>query len=202
MLFKKQKVIFLHFPKTGGNSVQDALRLFTDDTITSETPRQDGFERFNVRNHEHQNLHKHSNLQDYYTALGDELFDYRIFSTIRNPWDRMVSSYFSPHKGRVRFSEKKFKRMLKVERNLYDFISLQSPNHGFGDSTPHVELLKFEELQHQFVFLQKALGLKDAKLPHRNASKRDHYRTYFNEETKEIVQSRFQFEIALGDYEF
>ena len=97
MLSEKHSFLFLHLPKTAGNSIQERLKVYSDDKIVCLNDIQDGVERFEVRN-QFNGLHKHSSLSEYKKVLPNVLFKRLfIFATIRNPWERMISFYFSPH---------------------------------------------------------------------------------------------------------
>lgn len=63
MISIQHKFLFVHIPKTGGNSVQNILRDFSEDKIVLVAPHQDGKERFEVRNDLY-NIKKHSSLSD------------------------------------------------------------------------------------------------------------------------------------------
>ena len=202
MIFKKNKVIFLHYPKTGGNSIQDALRSFSEDHIISPAAHQDGVERFEVRNAEHKNLRKHSTLQDYYNALGKDLFTYTTFINIRNPFDRMVSFYFSPHRGNVHFDRDAFAQFIKTIPPIENYISIQKSLFGKNEISPNITFLRFEKLHEDFGRLCKELQANEIELPHRNASNREDYKKYYDEETANIVSTRHKYEISLGGYKF
>ena len=150
MIFKKNKVIFLHSPKTAGNSIQDALREYSEDQIIAKAALQDGVERFEVRNPEHKKLKKHSTIQDYYNAIGDDLFTYKIFTNIRNPYDRMVSFYFSPHRGNVRYDRDDFAHFIRMKPPIEKFISLKKSWWGKMELFPDTKFLKFEKLNEDF----------------------------------------------------
>ena len=79
MIFEQKKIIFIHYPKTAGNSIQDALRQYTNDKLVTLTKYQDGVERFEVRNEKFKNLVKHSTLNDYYKGLGQKFIATRYF---------------------------------------------------------------------------------------------------------------------------
>ncbi len=73
MISSAYKFIFVHVPKTGGNSVQDALRNYADDKLVALNSVQDGIERFSIQNEKFKSLHKHSALRDYQNALGQDI---------------------------------------------------------------------------------------------------------------------------------
>jgi hypothetical protein len=201
MIFKKSKLIFLHYPKTGGNSIQYALRNYSEDQIISREPYQDGVERFEVRNPEHSDLNKHSTIQDYYKALGKGLSAYKVFITIRNPYDRMVSFYFSPHRGKRHFERDGFVQLIKTIPTIEEFTSIKK-FFGKRELFPNIKFLRFEKLDEDFSLLLKELEIKDIELPHFNTSNHEKYKKYYDEETSKIVSDRHKYEISLGNYEF
>jgi N6-adenosine-specific RNA methylase IME4 len=97
MISLRNRFLFVHIPKTAGNSIQSVLCDYSEDRIVTRGG-QDGVERFEVRSAGRE-LEKHSTLADYYRELGEEtaagLFK---FTCVRNPWDRMISFWFSPHR--------------------------------------------------------------------------------------------------------
>ena len=95
MISEKWRFIFIHVPKTGGNAVQARLLPFSDDRVTL-SPGQDGTERFGVNGP--LTPCKHARLQDYTDRLHSSLDGYRVLVTLRPPFERMLSLYFSPHR--------------------------------------------------------------------------------------------------------
>src|SRR5207245_5168864 len=109
--FKKQ-FLFVHIPKTAGNSIQSILRDYSEDEIVALRSEQDGIERFGLRNPNYK-IKKHSTLAEYRGALGEERFrSLYKFACVRNPWDRMVSYYFTPTQSRETCGRKKFRGMI------------------------------------------------------------------------------------------
>jgi len=49
MISLKYGFIFIHIPKTAGNSIQNVLKLYSEDKIVCTAPYQDGVERFELR---------------------------------------------------------------------------------------------------------------------------------------------------------
>ena len=99
MISIQKKFLFIHVPKTGGNSIQNILRDYSEDEIVTLAKHQDGVERFEVRNSKYA-ITKHSTLAHYKFVLDASTYHslYK-FATIRNPWDLLISYYFSPHRG-------------------------------------------------------------------------------------------------------
>ncbi|SEQ77829.1 Sulfotransferase family protein [Loktanella sp. DSM 29012] len=202
MIFEDRKVIFLHVPKTGGNSIQDTLRDYTEDEIIISNKRQDGIERFELRNKKFGNLRKHSSLQEYKLALQNDFYKYQIFTTIRNPFDRLVSFYFSPHRGEVDFSPKEFSEFVRKQEPLENFLSIR--RGFFNNLKPYdqVNYLKFENLGEDFKKLCRALHIDPPTLSHRNISKRLDYKECFDAKLKRWVEKQHRFEILIGNYKF
>jgi len=202
MIFPEQRVIFIHYPKTGGNSIQYALRNHTPDRIVARTPRQDGYERFDVLSTQYKKLWKHSTLEEYYDAIGSDLFNYKIFITIRNPFDRLVSYYFSPHRGNVIYSRADFYTFIGKVAPLTTFINLQKFSSIGENILNCITFLKFESLSKDFLKLTAELGLKNITLPHRNRGSRGSYHHYYDDELITVTRVLHNFELNIGGYSF
>ncbi len=202
MLSLKHNFLFVHIPKTAGNAIQTVLHGYSEDEIVKTQPWQDGVERFQVRSRSYE-LEKHSPLKDYRRELGDELFQRLFkFTCVRNPWDRAISFFFSPHRGDVRWDRKKFKKFLKELEPTGNYLAL---NRG-AQNTPVFEnvdyVMRYETLQDDFRAVCDRIGIPPTDLPVRNKSSRDHYARYYDDYLIEFVRSRFREEIEYFGYEF
>ena len=112
MISLQKRFLFVHIPKTAGNSIQSVLRDYSEDELVALRGEQDGIERFGLRNPSYK-IKKHSTLAEYRAALGDTEFDklYR-FTCVRNPWDRMISYYFTPTQNTAAWDRKNSERLL------------------------------------------------------------------------------------------
>ena len=94
MILSRHQLIFLHLQKTGGNSISELLLPFSNDSKTVRK-HQDGKDRFGLNGPA--TKRKHAVLSDYHDTLGSDINHYRVAITTRDPFQRAISMYFSPH---------------------------------------------------------------------------------------------------------
>ncbi|MGR3375623.1 sulfotransferase family 2 domain-containing protein [Salipiger abyssi] len=178
MISSRYSFVFLHVPKTGGNSVQHALLPHSDDRQTTKSG-QDGRDRFGVSGPV--TPFKHARLSDYEARLPGVSRTHTIMISVRHPFDRALSYFFSPHRwmkedrdGELRhtqpiWNEADFFQMLddRAVLPMADFLRL-------GDRLVEADiLLRFETLEQDFRRAVKRLGLPAEAaraLPHVNRS--------------------------------
>lgn len=215
MISTEKNFLFIHIPKTGGNSLQNILSSYSNDKIVTCGKHQDGVERFGVINDKYK-TNKHSTLSYYRKSLDRKTFNnlYK-FSVLRNPWDRCVSSFFSPHRGETDWNRDKFKAFIYTIRTTKDYIRIDTISEKIERKLNiklhrHTEpidrdidfLVRFENLNEDFKKVCKAIDIPIQELPHRNKSHRKHYSTYYDDELIEIVREKFSEEINFGNYVF
>jgi hypothetical protein len=213
MISLKKQFLFVHIPKTGGNSIQNILKDYSEDEIIHTAGHHDGVDRFQLRNSRCE-ISKHSTLSEYRAQIDPATFAALFkFAAIRNPWDMMVSYYFSPHRGWTEWDRDKFKQILARTHTFRHYACLQSPMERLrralripgkpADPMRDIDfVIRFEHLQEDFNTLCEKLDIPQADLPHRNASKRGHYSQYYDDELVQLVAKRFTEEIQLGGYRF
>ena len=186
MINHDHKCIFIHIPKTGGTSIAKALDI--------------------TRNHK---LGKE--LKKEYNSYWN---DYTTFSVVRNPWDRMVSLYFYYKKNNEiinlhikndipstfsnfihEFNEKR--------RRWYTTFYQHQANWVYDDEENLLVdyVCRFENLNKDVGEIFNKIGINKT-LSHERKSVHEHYKTYYNEETIEIVRNLFEKDIILFDYEY
>jgi len=200
MISLQKRFLFVHIPKTAGNSIQSALRDYSEDQLVALRKEQDGIERFGLRNPNY-NIKKHSTLAEYRGALGHEQFrSLYKFTCGRNPWDRMVSYYFTPTQAPEDWDRKKFRRIISKAVSIADYLRLDQDEE---DPFANVDyIMRFENLANDFRALCGALGIPPTMLPQYNRSRREHYSKYYDDELRELVRTRFAAEIERFGYTF
>jgi hypothetical protein len=135
----------------------------------------------------------------------DDEKKYFIFSAIRNPFDRLISSW--------KFLESTRNRTLldvleNMPRESPDYEHLTRPQIEIlrekGTSTLVVDdLIRFENLQHDFDRICDRVNRPRIQLPHVNTSERElGYRQYFDSRTRELAERHFAKDIEMFGYEF
>lgn len=215
MIGLKHKFLFMHLPKTAGNSIQNILRQYSEDEIFVGKAKQDGVERFGVKSKF--GTKKHSRLFEYKKLLDPETYNGLFkFTIVRNPWDRIVSRYsFKNMEKEVHnkadfaaieeapFDRDEFIKTILSTPTLESFL-LESPPDGGLDFLRDTDLdyvIRFENLQNDFDIACSRIGLPKALLPVRNRSKHKDYRTYYDAETRELVYRQHRNEIDYFGYE-
>lgn len=200
MISFQKRFLFVHVPRTAGNSIQSVLRHYSEDEIVSLRSHQDGIERFAVRNPNYE-IKKHSTLARYRAALGEERFsDLYKFTCVRNPWDRMISYYFTPSRGVAEWDRSVFRKLLLKTVSVADYVRLEESDiDPFGNVD---RIIRFEKLAEDFSSVCADLGIPYTPLPEYNRSSRQDYSRYYDNELQKLVRERFAHEIERFGYTF
>jgi hypothetical protein len=151
----------------------------------------------------------------------DTLSQYRTFTVVRNPWDRVVSAFYYLRAGGRNVEDYKDReRILKpfqycFERFVKDGLVNQPrliteqlhfrPQHDWICSDSDIivnDVLRFENLQYDLDRFLKSCSRPSVKLPILNSSNRFHYKDCYDHEMQEIVQSVYLQDIHLLSYSF
>jgi Sulfotransferase family. len=200
MISLKKRFLFVHIPKTAGNSIQSVLRDYSEDELVALRREQDGIERFGLRNPKYK-IKKHSTLAEYRAALGEGRFaELYKFACVRNPWDRMVSYYFTPTQNTVAWDSEKFRKVIDKALPVADYLRLNDRDNDPFENVNYI--MRFENLVDDFRKVCRALGISPPTLPQYNRSDREHYSRYYSDELRELVRARFAAEIERFGYTF
>lgn len=165
MISTTYRFIFIHAPKTGGNSVQLVLQPLSDDHRTV-VRSQDGHQRFGIEGPITRG--KHDKLANYRDRLAADFSRFRIIVGARDPLARAVSSYYSPHRweeSRPAFEREAFEKVVRRMPSLVEMLSVD------GEAHRPDHILRFEALADDLASTAQALNLPTlAPLQHVNAS--------------------------------
>lgn len=195
MISHKRKFVFIHIPKTGGSSVASS-----------------GIKKkCRVKGHNS----RHPKYPLFKDMPPDK--DVFYFAFVRNPWDRLVSSFFYlKGGGNQKRDAADFKKYFggaqsfsSLLKNWDDFFANQihfKPQYQWicdkeGDVTLDF-VGHFENLQEDFNIVCDKIGIQPRKLPHRNKTEHKHYSEYYTDETRELVAEKYAKDIEHFGYKF
>lgn len=218
MISTNENFLFLHVPKTGGTSVAEALLPFADEVITTQKGHHDGDKNFGLQ-HPQYGTGKHTTLATYKRLLEPDVYESLFkFTILRNPWDRMISFYFSPHRCNVEWDRNRFAAFVQDQlpfrhyidsttwrRRISERLGRLSPGLVSKIRPLDAELdyvVRFEHLNEDFQSLCSHLDLPCDGLPVKHSSDREHYSNYYDSRLKRLVSKRFKEEIHFGKYSF
>jgi hypothetical protein len=207
-----KRFLFIHVPKTGGNSVFQALREYSAERIITPGPTQDGIERFGTVNDAYPTMLKHSSLTEYQSALPPEVFaSLYKFAILRNPWERMISWFFSPHRQLPKANRPPAWQAARGwgREHFVKFLSRRPATRHYtclpGSPTLSHDLdflMRFEQLDEHFAEVCRRLDVPARPLPKYNRSAREHYSYYYDDELQALVGEMFREEIEFAGYRF
>jgi hypothetical protein len=197
------RCIFVHIPKTAGNSVN---RVFGVD------------------------WQNHKDLARYSAELPAETFEsYYKFAIVRNPWERVFSDYnYQVKKSRPDASKLFVRKESGGRRHFREWLEAAladpkryPPETWAGDVSPGIHrwspqvdwitvdgriavdrVLRMERLNEEFFEVCSALGLPRTRLPHRNGRFHWPYEWYYDDEARRLVEDYYQSDVETFGYRF
>ena len=183
----------MHIPKTGGESIET---FFVGKPLNKPGSDTSGLPE------------KHLSASSLQKKYPHEWDTYLTFSIVRNPWDRVLSSfcYTNLHFRKYnRLTSNKKLQLLAYLLRTIDFRKGSVLDVLFIKGKIGVDVvMHFENLKQDFKNLCIKLGLpSSSKLPHKNKSEvRMHYSIYYTRLTREIVRYLYRDEIDYFGYVF
>lgn len=183
------KLIIVHIPRTGGTSLSKAI--------------------FGMN-------FGHPYLEDFASHDFKATQNYLKVGVVRNPWDRLISAYFEVSDSEQEYL-KKFWDPLGIGSVDDLFNAMSNPRmlrqvQKIVHFRSQIELMKhksikmdivgrFEDLSTFMASVNSALG-KNYELPHFNASKKQDYKGYYDEDRIELIRSVYRQDIDSFGYDF
>ena len=181
----EKRSIFVHVPKTGGNSIVGALRsVWSDASDGSRWATSSPIIRVHMSARE-------------LNGVIPDWASYYSFAFVRNPWDRMVSLWSFMTKQEISFDN-----WMKTVPG--DSILLSMPQTYFLmgiDGRPLVSSIgRFENLRSDFHNISAQWG--SPVITHENKSHHKPYRDYYSPALAQLVADRYWADIQAFGYRF
>jgi hypothetical protein len=201
------KYIFIHVSKTAGSSIQKLLHRHNNKKdICIGIPGNGAIVGMN----------DHATIEQVRNAYPREYDEYFKFAFVRNPWDRMVSSYCFRNRKRIDWkNDFSFirKGFIKETNSIGSSFFLERPHlmHPFDtisiDGVVRMDVVyRFETLHEDIKDICWRLGVSDNGAMPMEMTKmrkdRRHYSYWYNDSARERVASFFPRMIEMFGYEF
>lgn len=208
MICTKNKILFLHIPKTGGTTIEKNIFPGYHPGTEPDYSILCGWDdRFGWLSHLTMN-------QIIELCPRLDLSEYLAFTVVRNPWDRLVSEYHWKisisglripffeyvrllYLGETEVIQKYYKSPLAFEQHMRPQVSflLQSINCVF-------RILRFENFKHEVRQIFRMCGANTESLPRIRASNHTHYTHYYNSCSIDMVRDLYQDDIEQFGYSY
>lgn len=216
LISHSHKFLFFHVGKTAGLSMRESLKKYAEEPdrfkIRRPPQRINGYP--NPMYDVWETLLLHTKARDAKNELSPEIFDhYFKFAFVRNPWDWLVSLYHFILREPTASVYQKVKSLGSFEAFVGWVIHCPNP-FPKGISKFQYEMItdeqgkflvdfvgKFERLDQDFRFIAEKCNFP-ASLQHLNKSHHLDYRSYYSEETKNLIRSYYKPDIELFGYSF
>ena len=195
MISHKLKFIFIHIPKTSGNSLSLFLKDFIDNVVIQRSSNMGEKQGISVLCEKTKKDIKHANINYYKHHYGEKINDYFKFTIIRNPYDRILSFYFwSKGKNNQVFNRNEFINFIKKNGSF---------QHQYIDNTFHI--IHFENLIKELKNIECFKEIVDFNnYPTLNSSSNSkrNYKEFFDKELRDLVFNKYKKDFELFGYEY
>ncbi|GAA6167801.1 glycosyltransferase family 25 protein [Sessilibacter corallicola] len=178
-----KKFIYIHINKCGGTSLTQALSPF----LADEDIVLGGYPEAEKRSEEYlakYGIYKHSTAAEIKQFVGSDVWDsYYKFATIRDPWERVVSTYYWFHKtGWNGYGKGDKVRAMPFDKYALSSLMDEKTCTEFLFHDNKLSIDKFYDVKDINLLmedLKNRFGFEDLLIERKNASVHEHYSNYY-----------------------
>lgn len=201
MKIESQQLILLHPGKTGGTSIEHTFRKEYLNNHKLDPKKEDLNLMFGYSK-KHRLFLQHADLRFYKNILKIDLHKYKTITTVRNPYDRLVSCYYYNGKSKKCTFEDFVTQQLEnhINANLSEGYSVNhfSPQTYFAKIDDYYvnHIIKLEN----FTDNLKEIGIDVSFHYSKTASRKGTFEDYYNSKTKDIVHQLYKEDFNYFNY--
>ena len=200
--YPELNILFIHIPKTGGTVIEKSMKKMTKQNLFSLYPSN------KILKHPYNNVslqHQYYTTLYTYRNLLNIRFDdtIKIFSVVRNPYDRIISDLFWNDLIKPYFtSEQVFHVIQNKYLNRNDLDNHNKPQYKFVTDDdcnliPNIKIFRCEELNEKNDEINKYFNI-DINIVQSNVNK--DYSKYLNAKSIILINNYYKKDFELFDY--
>ncbi len=211
LISEQHNFLFVHIPKNAGTSIRRALRPHSL-RCQKQYPVKLLTKLYLDFDWHWHHFRYHTSMAEAEKQIPAEIFDRLFkFAVVRNPWDKLVSSYhFKQQRKGHEMTKRKVKKMEFSEFLRFAHKGRQKRPLAYSqlrrillrNGNPGTDMiLRFEPLNEDWEILTTRIGVK-AELPQANKTRRGDYREFYSDSDAAFVAEHWRDDIEAFSYSF
>jgi len=198
--YKEKNLLFIHIPKTGGTVIEDRIKKETPQTLFSRSTNSLLDFPYNKKSLQHQ---FYSTIYKFKDKLDVNFDNIKIFSVVRNPYDRIISDLFFYSLIKKQFTPQQVYNVIK-NNYLYrdDLDNHNEPQYKFitdenSELIKNIKIFNTESLNELNNDVNKFIGF-DTNIKRGNVNK--DYSKYLNKDSISLINTFYKKDFELFNY--
>lgn len=201
--YKSKKILFIHIPKTGGTVIENEIKKKSRQTLYCRVKHNSllpfPFNKCSLQHQFYTTLYKFRN------KLNINFNNIKVFSVVRNPYNRVISDLFWYKLIKKDYDSTKVYNVIKNKYlNKNNLDNHNKPQYKFvtdemGVLIPNIKIFKTEQLNQSNDNLSNFLGLKINVKKEGGVNK--NYSRYLNNDSIAIINDFYKKDFELFGYE-
>jgi len=198
--YKEKKLLFIHIPKTGGTTIENNISKNTPQTLYSGYTNSLLDFPYNKKSLQHQ---FYTTIYKFRDKLHVNFDNIKIFSVVRNPYDRIISDLFWHKLINKNFTAEQVYNVIKnnyLDRN--DLDNHNEPQYKFivdenSELIKNIKIFRTETLNESNYDLSKFVGF-NINIKQKNVNK--DYSNYLNQYSISLINTFYKKDFELFNY--